>query len=275
MSTYADIFDLIDTNLASGNKIPASKHREVEHALLDYIQANLSQSGDIKRVKCDITYLNDNFDVNGLGKNLRLGWAICNGNNGTDNWIFWQGNKRSTLASAISTGATTIDLATGHGVRFPTSGTIMIQGEKITYAGKSTDQLTGVTGVLVNHPAGSTVVIELDGTTYSTIDKASVIEFYRNRLYFISKTTPTWMYYSKLADNTSPETDLLNFSSAGTGAGDAGYGIAPDELVTMKEYIKEYIKENKNDYIIDLISLILIVITIVIVNDIRFFKIYL
>jgi len=42
----------------------------------------------------------------------------------------------------------------------------------------------------------------------------------------------------------------------------------------MKEYIKEYIKENKNDYIIDLISLILIVITIVIVNDIRFFKIY-
>jgi len=85
MSTYADIFDLIDANLASGNKIPASKHREVEHALLDYIQANLSQSGDIKRVKCDITYLNDNFDVNGLGKNLRLGWAICNGNNGTDN----------------------------------------------------------------------------------------------------------------------------------------------------------------------------------------------
>lgn len=83
--TYTDIFDLIDVNLASGTKIPAVKHREVEHALLDYIQANLSQSGDIKRVKCDLTYLNDNFDVDGLGKNLRLGWAICNGNNGTDN----------------------------------------------------------------------------------------------------------------------------------------------------------------------------------------------
>lgn len=81
---YTEIFDLIDLNLASGNKIPASKHREVEHALLDYIQANLAQSGDIKRVKCDVTYLNDNFDTNGLGKNLRLGWAICNGNNGTD-----------------------------------------------------------------------------------------------------------------------------------------------------------------------------------------------
>lgn len=83
--TYSDINDLIDINLASGNKIPAIKHREVEHALLDYIQQNLSQSGDIKRVKCDLAYLNANFEVNGLGKNLRLGWAICNGINGTDN----------------------------------------------------------------------------------------------------------------------------------------------------------------------------------------------
>jgi len=83
--TYSDIYDLITTNLASGNKIPSVKHREVEYALLDYIQANLAQSGDVKRVKCDLTYLNDNFDINGLGKNLRLGWQICNGNNGTDN----------------------------------------------------------------------------------------------------------------------------------------------------------------------------------------------
>lgn len=80
MATYTDIKDLIDTNLASGTKIPATKHREVEVALLDYIQANLSQSGDIKPIKCDITYLNANFEPSGLGKNLRAGWAICNGN---------------------------------------------------------------------------------------------------------------------------------------------------------------------------------------------------
>lgn len=83
--TYEEIQDLIDLNLASGNKIPAFKHREVEHALLNYIQENLSQSGDIKRVKCDLAYLTANFEVDGLGKNLRAGWAICNGNNGTDN----------------------------------------------------------------------------------------------------------------------------------------------------------------------------------------------
>lgn len=83
--TYSSISALIDVNLANGSKITAAKHREVEHALLDYIQANLSQSGDIKVIKCDLTYLNANFDANGLGKILRAGWAICNGNNGTDN----------------------------------------------------------------------------------------------------------------------------------------------------------------------------------------------
>jgi hypothetical protein len=85
MSTYTDIQDLINSNLGSGTKITATKHREVEQALLNYIQANLASTGDIKPIKCDITYLNANFEIDGLGKNLRAGWAICNGNNGTDN----------------------------------------------------------------------------------------------------------------------------------------------------------------------------------------------
>jgi hypothetical protein len=85
MATYQEILDLINVNLQSGTKIPATKHRQVEIALLDYIQANLAQSGDIKPIKADTNYLNANFDANGLGKNLRLGWAICNGNNGTPN----------------------------------------------------------------------------------------------------------------------------------------------------------------------------------------------
>ena len=84
---YTDILNLINSNLASGQKIPAIDHREVEIALLDYIEANLFQSGDIKVIKCDATYLSENFEVNGLGKNLRTGWAICNGNNGTVNLV--------------------------------------------------------------------------------------------------------------------------------------------------------------------------------------------
>ena len=83
--TYQDILDLITTNLASGSKITAVKHREVEKALLDFSNQNSAQQYDIKAIYANSTYLGDNFESNGLGKNLRAGWAICNGNNGTPN----------------------------------------------------------------------------------------------------------------------------------------------------------------------------------------------
>ena len=81
--TYSEIGDLIAENLASGIKIPAIDHREVEMALLNYINDNLPKQFDIKWIYVDSVYLGDNFEVNGLGKNLRLGWALVNGNNGT------------------------------------------------------------------------------------------------------------------------------------------------------------------------------------------------
>ena len=83
--TYQDILDLINANLASRSKIQAAKHREVEMALLDFIQSNATQQYDIKAIYANSTYLGENFESNGLGKKLRAGWAICNGNNGTPN----------------------------------------------------------------------------------------------------------------------------------------------------------------------------------------------
>jgi hypothetical protein len=83
--TYNEILTLINSNLASGTEIQASKHREVEVALLDFANQNSSQQFDIKAIYANSTYLGDNFEANGLGKNLRSGWAICNGNNGTPN----------------------------------------------------------------------------------------------------------------------------------------------------------------------------------------------
>jgi len=41
------------------------------------------QYGDIKEIDCDAAYIAANFDGTGLGINNRVGWAICNGNNGT------------------------------------------------------------------------------------------------------------------------------------------------------------------------------------------------
>ena len=83
--TYQEILDLINANLASGSKIQAVKHREVETALLDFSNQNSAQQYDIKAIYANSTYLGANFESDGLGKNLRAGWAICNGNNGTPN----------------------------------------------------------------------------------------------------------------------------------------------------------------------------------------------
>lgn len=41
------------------------------------------RTGDVKEVDCDAAYIAANFDGTGLGTNERLGWAICNGANGT------------------------------------------------------------------------------------------------------------------------------------------------------------------------------------------------
>lgn len=51
----------------------------------------------------------------------------------------------SALASGITTTSTNLTLTSGTGSDFPTSGTIVIDTEKITYTGVTTDTLTGLT----------------------------------------------------------------------------------------------------------------------------------
>lgn len=51
--------------------------------LKNQIENTIFRTGDIKEVDCDNAYIAANFDGTGLGINERVGWAICNGNNGT------------------------------------------------------------------------------------------------------------------------------------------------------------------------------------------------
>lgn len=61
----------------------------------------------------------------------------------------------STLNGAVSSGATSITLDDAS--QFPTSGTVACDGHKITYTGKSTNDLTGVSGVGAAIADGTTV----------------------------------------------------------------------------------------------------------------------
>lgn len=57
----------------------ALKVRNVLSVLAD----GVAQTGDVKEIDVSNAYLLANFDPTGLGINERVGWAICNGNNGT------------------------------------------------------------------------------------------------------------------------------------------------------------------------------------------------
>lgn len=78
--TRAEYQNLIDV-IATGEPNTALEVRTILNALADgsYL------TGDVKMVNCTNVYLTANFDSTGLGIAERLGWAICNGANGTRN----------------------------------------------------------------------------------------------------------------------------------------------------------------------------------------------
>lgn len=76
--TRSEIQDQIET-IATGVPNTALKIRTV----LSVLANGTAQTGDVKEIDVSTAYIALNFDPTGLGINERLGWAICNGNNGT------------------------------------------------------------------------------------------------------------------------------------------------------------------------------------------------
>ena len=70
------------TNLASGTPNTALEFRD----LLTELFNRSYKTGDVMMVSCSNAYITANFDGTGLGINERVGWAICNNNNGTRNY---------------------------------------------------------------------------------------------------------------------------------------------------------------------------------------------
>lgn len=79
--TRAELTALVAT-IATGEANTALELRTVLTALVD----GATLSNEVKLVDCSNAYIASNFDGTGLGINERVGWAICNGANGTRNW---------------------------------------------------------------------------------------------------------------------------------------------------------------------------------------------
>lgn len=158
------------------------------------------------------------------------------GGNGVDNFVRWRASSFGQLASPVLAAATTIVLGSGQGARFATSGTGMIEGDVFAWTGKSTDTLTGVTGLDSGHGASAIVVERLDSSTYSSAPKGSVGAFFNNRIFVRDDAAPNFVYFSKLADATNPQDDLANFTIAGSGTGDAGFDLLPAAILAIKAF---------------------------------------
>lgn len=87
------LISLISSKLADQSTIIASEHRDVETAIVDAIFTDKSLKGDIKEIACNQQYIIDNFEPSSntieegkaFSTSERVGWAICNGKNGTVN----------------------------------------------------------------------------------------------------------------------------------------------------------------------------------------------
>lgn len=156
---------------------------------------------------------------------------------GTNNFSRWKGASWSTLANPVTGASIVIDLATGTGSRFANSGSGLIESDTFTWTGKVGDQLTGVSGISSNHAAGARVIVSADTSTYSTQPKGSVGCFFKNRIFIRDDANRNIWYFSKLADNTTPEDDLTNFTVAGTGTGDAGNYPMPAPIIGVTTMI--------------------------------------
>lgn len=95
-------------------------------------------SGTIKIIEVATSYITANFDPTGLGTNLELGYAICNGNNGTRDW-------RGRVPMQYSTTYPTLGATGGEATHVLTDNEI--PPVSVPYTGSNADN--GDTGTLI------------------------------------------------------------------------------------------------------------------------------
>lgn len=108
----------------------------------------------------------------------------------------------STIAS-VSVAGSTLDLRTGDGADFAASGTVYVRGIAVTYSGKSTNQLTGCSGLTAAMAAGDIVT---QTTAYASNPKGTCMgELEGSALIGGVSADATGLYWSEPSSNAEPE----------------------------------------------------------------------
>lgn len=122
----------------------------------------------------------------------------------------------SLLDSTITAVATTLDVTTGDGANFPSSGRIVIENEIITYTGVSTDTLTGLTRGVGDsdssaHTAGveiHTTIVEISGESEGTAPTFFTQQWKSQT--FVNQRGLVFIYDTQLTDNVTAAGNLLH-----------------------------------------------------------------
>jgi len=144
-------------NIADGTPNTALEIR----TLLTELFNRSYKTGDVMMVSCSNAYITANFDGTGLGINERVGWAICNGENGTrnydDSYPMPYGVTNQTMGATIGANTVTLSVMNIPPLEVPYTGSNLDNGDPgsliITAAGGSNgvrNLTTGGTSVPVN-----------------------------------------------------------------------------------------------------------------------------
>lgn len=150
MSTRAELLSLVNT-IGTGEANTALEIRTVLTALVN----GSTLTGDVQLVDCSDAYITANFDGTGLGISDRVGWAICNGNNGTRNWngkvpLSYGVDYTTMGATGGSKDAVVVDhthktIASTGAIAFHNASTHFNDGGETWASGGTTDEkLTGI-----------------------------------------------------------------------------------------------------------------------------------
>lgn len=160
--TRYDIQTQIDA-IATGVPNTALKVRTVLNTLAN----GVAQTGDIKEIDVPTAYIAANFDPTGLGTNQRLGWAICNGNNGTRNRSGRVAIQYSTTYPTLGAVGGSADAVVvshnhlGNGFGAPGSGTSGLETNNFLYGQLSATSTVGESGTGKNmQPYIVTLIIQ-------------------------------------------------------------------------------------------------------------------